>query len=390
MTFSDGTTALHIAARTNNADLIYFFAVAEVNVQAENDQKNFALHHAATKIITQFFVRKRLYQNQPNITNDHSLHVTSYAEREDVTQILLKSGAEIDAINHAKYTALKMATKAGQEPVERLLLAHKADTELQTSRKTALMIASKAGHVSMVRLLLDHGANLDARLFGRTALVLASKEGHEPVMRLLLDHGANPDSEGFGMRVVTIAAKAGHDSVIRLLIERGANVSQQKYGETALMAASEAGHESVMRTLIETRASVENKNDEDMALKRAWRAGHKSIVQVLLKNGAIFDAYFVDDLGSEGFDLVIPFLSASETFEGKNPRWKTAIATSALLGAVQGRRYESMVKFLLDDGADSEAKDKNQDTALTTVAQRGPASTMKVLLEHGADIEAKG
>jgi ankyrin repeat protein len=63
---------------------------------------------------------------------------------------------------------------------------------------------------------------------------------------------------------------------------------------------------------------------------------------------------------------------------------------SALLGAANSR-HKDVVKFLLDRGADSNAKTKNKGwTALHYAAYKGHSDIMELLLDRGADLNAIG
>ncbi|PKK48533.1 hypothetical protein CI102_7934, partial [Trichoderma harzianum] len=51
--------------------------------------------------------------------------------------------------------------------------------------------------------------------------------------------------------------------------------------------------------------------------------------------------------------------------------------------------HESMVRLLLDNGADVMASDNAGRTALSLAASNGHEAVVKLLLENGADITAK-
>jgi len=62
-------------------------------------------------------------------------------------------------------------------------------------------------------------------------------------------------------------------------------------------------------------------------------------------------------------------------------------ATPLLMAAQQGANVA--VRFLLDRGADIEARDNEGNTPLHLAADNGHQETVTILLEHGADIEAR-
>ena len=57
---------------------------------------------------------------------------------------------------------------------------------------TPLMEAASAGHTDIVRLLIAHGADVNAQSSsGNTPLMYACAGGHEDVVRVLLEAGAH-------------------------------------------------------------------------------------------------------------------------------------------------------------------------------------------------------
>ena len=91
------------------------------------------------------------------ITPLHNAAGEGYAE---VTEILLRSGADLDAAGGQGYTPLNIAVYAGHANVVKILLDHGADV-LKKSRPddpSLLYWAVWRGHEDIVRLLLEHGA----------------------------------------------------------------------------------------------------------------------------------------------------------------------------------------------------------------------------------------
>ena len=71
---------------------------------------------------------------------------------------------------------------------------------------TPLMEAASAGHTDIVRLLIAHGADVNAQSSsGNTPLMYACAGGHEEVVRVLLEAGANVEA-GYSIIVVVMPA----------------------------------------------------------------------------------------------------------------------------------------------------------------------------------------
>lgn len=110
--------------------------------------------------------------------------------------LLLQTGATVDARNDAGDTPLIIAALNGRTECVRILLEAGADvnacTTTEFSEETALVLAALNGYSECVRLLIDAGAVVDAcTTEGQTALMCAAEEGHAECVRLLVDAGAD-------------------------------------------------------------------------------------------------------------------------------------------------------------------------------------------------------
>ena len=132
--------------------------------------------------------------------SDFPLTAASLRYNVPVTTLLLKAGANVNAENDFRETALDQAAQFGSKATLLLLLAHGANVAHKNAfGKTALHLAVESrDNASAVALLLAHGANVNARDdAGETPLALAlgsSFEGTETdraaIVKLLRRHGA--------------------------------------------------------------------------------------------------------------------------------------------------------------------------------------------------------
>ena len=71
---------------------------------------------------------------------------------------------------------------------------------------TPLMEAASAGHTDIVRLLIAHGADVNAQSSsGNTPLMYACAGGHEDVVRVLLEAGAHVEVSIFFIKLLLYA-----------------------------------------------------------------------------------------------------------------------------------------------------------------------------------------
>ena len=96
------------------------------------------------------------------------------------------------------YTLLLFAVDGGYDQIIQLLLDQGADINAQGGYYgNALQSALRSGYDKVVQMLLDKGANINAQGgFYGTTLQTASFEGHDKVIQMLLDRGADIKAQG--------------------------------------------------------------------------------------------------------------------------------------------------------------------------------------------------
>jgi uncharacterized protein len=140
------------------------------------------------------------------------------------------------------------------------LLRNGADpnaTDLDKS--SALMLAVWSGDATLVRLLIRAGAAINYQNDGGTSALnaAAATSGRGDVIRLLVRSGAQLRAS----RAVLVDAVVGGLENVRALIDCGAPVNQQdSSGETALMRASQLGELETVKVLLNAGARVDIRN----------------------------------------------------------------------------------------------------------------------------------
>jgi len=117
-------------------------------------------------------------------------------ERVQLVDLLVTSGADVNARNHRKVTPLHMAARYGLSLVTGALLRQGAIVDVQdVNHETPLYRAANLGHAEVVQVLLEHGANVDLpdRL-GQRPLDRAIAKGSSHIKELLLAYGAKETS----------------------------------------------------------------------------------------------------------------------------------------------------------------------------------------------------
>ncbi|KAH6568392.1 hypothetical protein BASA50_005381 [Batrachochytrium salamandrivorans] len=116
----------------------------------------------------------------------------------EVTQLLLKMGANANDKNAYGWSPLMLAALNGDFPHVKLLLHHGAQIDTTSDLGlTALTCAVRAGNLQVVHLLVESGANVNlvGGMTGLTSLMIAANSGSDGIVSLLLNNGAECNAQ---------------------------------------------------------------------------------------------------------------------------------------------------------------------------------------------------
>ncbi|KAN0072914.1 hypothetical protein V8E54_009028 [Elaphomyces granulatus] len=198
---------------------------------------------------------KKIIDLEPRKPSQTMLALAAGKGYEEVVNLLLEKGAELDSKNRDDRTPLSYAAGSGHEAVLDSKDRHCG---------TPLSYAAGSGHEAVVNLLLEKGAELDSKnRDNRTPLSYAAGSGHKAVVKLLVEKGAELNSkEKNGWTPLSYAAEDGHEAVVKLLVEKGAELdSKNRDDRTPLSHAAGSGHEAVVNLLVEKGAELDSKDN---------------------------------------------------------------------------------------------------------------------------------
>ena len=285
--------------------------------------------------------------------------------------------------------SLLTAIRDGNHATVRALLDQGAEVNARNGlRDTALMQAALNSDRTMMQLLLQGGADVHARgVYDVTALLRAL---HDPnKVKLLLLHGARIDERA----MVLAAMSAGSRETLELLAVGGGSVTANVGGYTVLMAAAYSGDLDSVTWLVEQGAAVNARSEAGCtALNGAAVSGNAAIVKLLLDRGADPNVRYEepDSIG----DFQTPLMNAA--WHGHVECVELLLERGAdvnVLGGPFGRSpllcaattgSEETVRVLLARGANVHAKDWKGDTALDWALLRGNTKIVELLRQATA------
>lgn len=401
-----GKTILHYAAKDTRLDLVLQMSkLPDVNVQ-DNDGQT-ALHVAANShhvVMVTALLEKGANPNRQDKNGETALHLANM----DIVALLVNApNIDVNIQNDKNMTVLQQcvaeSTFTHLETVK-LLLDKGADPDVRTlQNETLLMKAIAEYNIELVKTLIDKGSDPNVRwedIEGQHtfALMMAVEQYNYAnnrtrtewldMLKLLVRMpnidlnamGHMFDATGSGKQNITAlqyAAERGLREVVEVLLAGGADLNtQNKQGKTPLMLALEQKYLDMdMVTALLARGADLNLRDKDgeTALHYAVSFDHLELAQTLLNAGA---------------DPNIPNTTLAEKTNPNDPD-RYLDNETVLIIAVKRDHDGDFIKTLLDAGADVNAQDIDEKTALMYAAEFGLLNAVTVLLAGGADVDAQ-
>jgi uncharacterized protein len=421
---SDGMTALHWAAQTDNVELTRMLLQGGASVRAATRNGGY----------TPLLIAAR---------NGHGV----------VIEILLKAGADVAGSTTTGITALMLAALSGRADAVNMLLAHGAGVNAteHTHGQTALMLAAALNRTDVIKALLEHGA--DTALSTKVTKsggdapapqspVAAARKGQnfrEGLRQLIDDITPNGPTILGGLTALHYAAREGRSEAVRTLLDRGANVNERSPGDqtTPLLIAVTNGQFDLAMYLLEREADPKIANTAGAtplfaALNIQWaprpnypkpspaqqKVTYLELMKALLMRGANPNARVKEMLwwtnyniagqtglteaGATAFwraaqssdiDAMRLLVSAGADPKIANDQSVTPLSAAAGVGWNGNYNVNSpvgwmpAVKYLVEElGADVNARDVMNGTPLHGAAWRGDNEMIQYLVEKGADV----
>ena len=333
-----------------------------------------------------------------NASDDMRNTALHLATSNAVIEMLLNAGANVSAMNDSGETALSIVCKKQQADTNIVEMLLKFGADPNTS--FALYAACKNNDLETVRLLLAFGADAnlikesdtnrknmwlvstDSPVIEPSPLCIACKNGNIAMVSRLLQNGAavtSADSDGntpLHFAVERLGQRANseeYDPIVTLLLQHNATVNVVSHGETPLYVACMKGLAGVVKQLLDCRANVglTTTKSNKYPLLIACEKNFRDIALMLLKRGA--DANVSKDrqtplkLASANGDAV---LVNELLYYGADTNQLQHISDTALHAAVVGRKgvgNEALVKIaqrLLKSGAKANVLNHRGETPL--------------------------
>ena len=402
----DGASALHIAVSRSDEAIVQLLIQAGADVSAVNDlgiTPLFVASSRATVAIVDDLLNAGANPNAPDSFGVTPLMMASRLGDRASVAALLGHGANPDSREGTReQTALMWAVVHDHAEVARALIAAGADVHARSevwSRTalaccqefnqdpgvpmqvsfggyTPLMYAAQQGHIESGRRLLAAGAQKeDAAADGSTALVIAAFAGRGPFVRFLLEEGADPNAESAGYSALHVAVLRGDPELAKALLHQGANPSARLKKPT--FARFAAGDDAFNRRWV--------------GATPFWLAAafhDVDLMHVLVGGGS--------DLALPNDDGATPLLAAIGTKKDGGmvwePEFRRDIARTGNPYHPTGDEEQTALeatKYVVSLGVDINAVNDGGDTALHRASAKRYVNVAKFLFENGARLDIR-
>ncbi len=373
----------------NSPDLITGSGAELVNA-AENGQLRvaaFLLDHGA---------------NVNGSPSDHSPPLIHAAARDQKTmvELLLSRGADVNARDSSGETAVMVAAQHGYKSIVEVLLAHHGDlNEKGPGGITALHQAVTKGYADIAGLLITNGADVNAvDDHGETPLQWAASNGNTGLMQLLMDHKATVNiRDNDGYTALDVACYHDQVNAAALLLKNGAevNAKEGKNDWLPLHIAVDKQSPELVQLLLDNHANPNARIPSYRFQRMSTFFGETSdvtpLIMAAMNPRAKITALLVEhkaDVNARDGSGDTPLLLVSKHWNAPGMGSFAERSRSSSSEATDGLKERlTIAGVLLDNGADVNAKNNNQQSALgLAVADKSP-EMVKLLLQHQAKVD---
>ena len=394
----DGSTPLHWAAHADVLPIADALIRSGARADVANDLGFTPVHLACINrndAMVERLLAAGANVNAASLNNETVLMTCARSGSAGAVKALLARGARVNEKEKAHdQTALMWAASQGHPEVVKLLLAAKADVNARSRTYSQTVVNEDTQRTGREEL------NYDVTRGGSTALLFTARTGDADSARILLNAGANADdSLPDGTSALVVAAHSGRTAVGVALLDKGADPNALGTGYTALHAAILKSDLTLVKALLAHHADPNIRMTKGTPLRR--ETTDFNLPQTLiglppyLLAARFLEPEILRALGTGGADVKATTTNGTTALMlavgmgiGRNADRRGITVTNFGKPEPESRILET-VRAALDVDPDANVANKAGDTALHAAAQNGFDTVIQYLVDHGAQVNAK-
>lgn len=372
--------------RTDEAKELF---ASKVDINSVDENGNTALHIAAKMDdadLCVYLLAKGIDPNLKNYDSDTALHVAVNYDSFDAARVLAELDHCIFTRDAQNNTAFEKAV-AKNEVYFDIMITNRNGSICDENGWTIIHYFVKNRNEKAVNFAINKNLPVDEK----------ANDASTP-LAIALHNMENDTDDETSVKICASLVKAGalpvesEFSYFEEAVEKRNMSLRQNDGETPLHVASTFGHFAVAKYLVENYASVKSQDISGATpLHCAVRSGNIEIARLLLENGA--DVNAPDTLGKTPALLIIPQDKQFEMYTlllEKNADIKKhdTYGDSVLHVATLMNASNEVLKLLVKCGADPNARNKDGVTPLSLAVQMNSTEQISFYVRNGGDINA--
>lgn len=306
-----------------------------------------------------------------------ALHIATRAGHKEVVQLLIDEGAIINFLDMNRMTPLDLSIISDREITDILLKAGAKTRE----EVNAFFDTTKQLQLAAVENSITTGADVNAMdSEGSTALHYVASEGSLEIAELLISKGANVDSmDNYHRTPLHSAIAGGQIKMATLLITSGANINANAKGYILTSGGTALDYASNGIEKIKGEGGSEDLIQKLNEFSKLLRKNGGKTSQELETAESIFAAVLHGNM-----EAIERYLKDGVDINAADANGLTPLAWAA----VNDTPFE-IAKFLIDNGANVNARDHIENTPLHDAAGAGHREIVAMLISKGADLNAR-
>ncbi|XP_072520865.1 uncharacterized protein ankdd1b isoform X3 [Salminus brasiliensis] len=323
--------------------------------------------------------------NAKNVHNRTALHYAVAFKNVEAVDVLLRRRAKLDLQDKHGLTAIHLAAWFGSLEILKLLVQGGADQRIENMHGMNMMhCAAVNDHTEIVEYIVDdlQMRELDKEdQHGNRPFAVAAEHGCVKMLQMLMEEHYNMatmEENQNGDTPLHLAAKNGQLEAVQLLLDNFEIRNETNHaGETALYLAADENHEECVLALLEAgcdpnifTSSTDWRNDTDYDTAGSVCSQNRiSPLHAVSEKGFVSVVkHLVDngaDMNYQNQHLQTPFHLAVKNF------------------------YIPVIHTLLVSGCDTDITDHLGQTALHIAAELGKVDVVEMILKTGVNMEIK-